>query len=206
MLEQEIKILLSENEYNLIESLSKNTGSKRVLQTNHYFDTDKFFFFGKDITIRVREKEEDYILTIKVTDLEKSDEKVKVSNEYDYKIDYQTFFRMTHDEHIVLEDYHLEQALESYKEEFLRIKYLGKLVTYRIKFKPEHKLPYVELDKNEYLGNIDWELECEINSIDELKQLEHWLNGISINIVKSKRGKYGRFIYSLKSEDSSALT
>jgi len=199
MLEQEVKVLLNETEFARLALLSKSRAGKQVIQTNHYFDTADFWFDKQAITIRIREKGDDYTITIKVTDLQNTNSKIKTSQEFNYPLDYQMFAKLIQSETgLNTHDFQFAPEINLYQEQLARIKYLGKLVTERTKFRPADNLPYVELDKNYYLDKVDWELECEISGTDELSQIETWLTANGIDIVLSKRGKNGRFIEYLK--------
>lgn len=200
MIEQEIKVLLDEAEFVRLALLSKNCNGRQVIQTNHYFDTADFWFDRQGISIRIREKEGNYSLTFKVTDSQSSNIKIKTSREFNYPLDSQTLIKLLRDEtSIDRSDFQFAPEIDIYQEQLARVKYLGKLVTERVKFRPAANLPEVELDRNCYLDTVDWELECELNSTAEMQQVEKWLTDIGIKLEKPAMSKNSRFIRCYKS-------
>ncbi|MFZ5989708.1 MAG: CYTH domain-containing protein [Bacillota bacterium] len=206
MIEKEFKILLDENDYYRIKELCTGRKSESKIQTNHYFDTESFFFDKKNVTLRVRETCNEYVLTVKIKDAKLYDEKIRVSDEYKFKISYTKFKGLTEKGDDICEiEPGLAQVFESWREQFSKARYLGKLTTDRTKLKPRDKVPYIELDKNEFLGCTDWELECEVESQEEIEAFEEWLKAENILPGKPVRGKYGRFLDRLKSTNDIKL-
>ncbi len=134
MKEFEKKLLLTEQEYHYVIN-HWNKFASVSLQTNYYFDTDDFIMNKCGITFRIREKNGTYKATIKRHHIEYSD----CSDEED--LDIKPFL----DPNVFLPyGVHLQ----------------GKLITERIILM---KSPTCELvlDRNSYLGTVDYELEIE---------------------------------------------
>jgi uncharacterized protein YjbK len=205
MTEKEFKILLNEDDYGSIKRLYGKCVSKDVVQINHYFDTDNFFFDEKGVTIRIRECLNRYILTVKVKNGRIHEGKIKVSTEHEFELDYTLFKQLTENiTNIYSVKPELGQIFKGWNEEFAGAKYLGNLTTKRTGLKPGDNIPYIELDFNEYLGHMDWELECEVSSQEEIDAFEGWFRTLNILAEKSLRGKYGRFLDRLKIYNSTS--
>ena len=134
MLEYEKKIILTYQEYMSILKF-KNKACNSYVQTNYYYDTDNFEMNEIGITYRIREKQGKYKATVKKHNFKNGKCNIEryayVKNERDTR-----FF---------------ENNL---------LKLQGALKTERIVFVPHDGIA-VALDKNLYLGVIDYELEVE---------------------------------------------
>ena len=195
MVEKEIKILLSENEFNKILVLSKAIEKKVVVHSNHYFDTDKFIFDKEGATIRIRQTGNEYFFSLKITDLKTKEKRLKVSNEYEFKIECTLLKELTENRISLLKAHpETKELLMSWGKELNNIKYMGKLITERTSIRPGIDMPYILLDKNMYLNSTDWELECEIENQHDAEVFEDWIKEMNIFGSISKRGKYGRFV------------
>ncbi|MGD9155599.1 MAG: CYTH domain-containing protein [Bacillota bacterium] len=208
ILECELKLMLDKAEYFRIDSFRKNNEVSQAVQINYYFDTADFWFDRNDLSIRIREKGSTYLLTFKVTDLQRSSAKIRVAQEYNYSLDYPAFCQLLQSvwPGMKMQSLGLHPALDAYKEQLAKVEYLGKLVTKRAKFKPSKELPRIELDQNLYLDFVDWELECEVSYSEEADQLEQWLMDLGIQLVRAKRGKQGRFVDRLQEVLRSSFT
>ncbi len=178
MQEKEIKILLTEEKYDLINSIFK--WDKKIVQTNHYY-IDKSSENMK-ITVRVREIDGEYKLQIKVpVSREKS---LHVNTEYELSlsslpevIPSETIYRLTE---IKMGD----------------CTYAGSLKTIRKVYNCD-EFTEICLDDNTYFGKRDYELEVEyINEIDEglLDILRQNLGSIDFKA----KGKVSRFMKEYK--------
>lgn len=129
--EYEKKVLLNKEEYYFL----LNRFKAKVLpdiQINYYYDTDNLAFAKSDITCRIREKNGEYIATVK-------SHKSKFNIENSKKVNRQwdtSFF------------------------DFCTLKYWGNLVTLRYKIKVCKEVE-ICLDQNIYLDDVDYELEVE---------------------------------------------
>lgn len=135
--EYEKKVLLSKEEYYFL----LNRVKAKVLpdiQINYYYDTENLAFAKSDITCRIREKNGEYIATVKSHNANFNIENSKkVNSQWDT-----SFF------------------------DFSTLKYWGNLVTLRHKIKPCKEVE-ICLDKNIYLDDVDYELEVEYTEGNE---------------------------------------
>lgn len=134
MLEFEKKSMLWEDEYRFLKEHRYSSG-KATFQINHYYDTDSFELDHQGITCRIREKNGICIATVKEHHLKGSDCSTETSrivkNRYD-----DTFFRN------------------------MDIRYQGSLETTRSVYYGRRGITIL-LDKNCYLGTVDYEMEIE---------------------------------------------
>lgn len=148
MTELEKKLLLTKNEYDyLMEHFgyeSPRPPKPRIKQINYYFDTDDLFMNRKNITCRIRLKDGKYRATMKQHS-QNSDHSIETEMEIYNGITSNSFTNMG-------------------------LKLQGKLETVRcIILKDE--ICEVALDKNEYLGHTDYELEIEY-ALDHEKEAQ----------------------------------
>lgn len=148
--EIEFKTLLSEREYLML--IEKFDGAKYNDQTNHYFDTPRFTIKAMDASLRVRERDGEFEITLK-----KKKRYARV--EYTVKISKEEFEEMkktgicTNPE--IAEE--LAALIDGQKiENFMS------LFTHRV------YLPYSNgvlfIDRSEYCGQVDYEMEYEAKS------------------------------------------
>ena len=141
MTEHEKKMLLTKNEYDYLKSQSENRDhlilKPIVKQINYYFDTDDFSMNSKNTTCRIRLKDGKYKGIMKQHSID-SDHSIETKVEiYDGLIS-NTFTEMG-------------------------LKLQGELITERCIIWQDTYCEVV-LDKNEYLGHVDYELEIEYMS------------------------------------------
>ncbi len=134
MIEYEKKILLSHEEYLVIEDMAPKC-TQIIKQINYYYDTDDFEMNRNGITCRIRAKDGRYIATIKQHGIGREDCNVEKSKEVSNEKDKSLFVGM---------DVNLK----------------GKVTTIRAIMFYDHRVK-VMLDKNTYLGVKDYELEVE---------------------------------------------
>lgn len=171
MIEKELKIMLSKFQY--YELLKYFDVGTQKIQKNYYFDDEFYSLFKKDITCRIRKREENLFLQVKYPS--KIEETYVQKKEYTVKI--HSFPRV------------LEQAFLASKGIFFniqdRLNIIGVLETLRYE-KEIDKYTKIVLDKNVYLGMIDYELEIEfqnennlITTVEQLEKLDLGLNTIN---------------------------
>lgn len=134
MLEYEKKILLTYEEYLAILNL-KNKPCNSYIQTNYYYDTDNFEMNERGITYRIREKQGRYKATIKTHNVKKG------------KCNFERYAYVANKNDSVY-----------FKNDLLKLH--GTLSTERTVYVPYDGIA-VALDKNLYLGVVDYELEIE---------------------------------------------
>ncbi len=142
MIENEFKIMLNSAQYEKLLSLYE--WDKTIVQTNHYYDTDDLALSKMHITCRVREIDGQFFLQMKFP-AEKEYSRVELEkplNDLPETIAADELLQHPHG-HAVLPE----------------VKRLGKLTTVRsVKHFDGAEL---DLDKSEYFGKVDHELEIE---------------------------------------------
>lgn len=145
-LEVTFRTLLSKNEYNRLSTLFEDKPAN--LQTNYYFDTTRFSLKAAEIVLRVRKREE-YELTLR---RKKGYNRVELTS----TITEEQFNNFVETGEIPSLEIQAELG-ELVKGQKI-VNYMS-LSTYRIFF--PHKHGILAIDKCEYLGEIDYELEFQ---------------------------------------------
>ncbi|MCR5350187.1 MAG: CYTH domain-containing protein [Acholeplasmatales bacterium] len=169
--EIEFKSFISEDNYN---SLLKEFGLENNIfkQINHYFDTDDEKLLKDMIVLRIREKGNNFKLTKKTRGESGNDET-----------------------HILLTKEKAQELLENgFNADIIGLPYdvklKAELTTYRC------STPYrngtIFLDRSEYYGHVDYEIEFEVDDLEQGKQdfyrfLEKHNIPYKESIKKSKR-------------------
>lgn len=134
MTECEKKLLLSEKAYNALMEQFSSSRKPIVTQVNYYFDTDDFAMSRQDTTCRIRLKDDQYQATMK-RHAAGTDQSTETEMEIYAGLDHNAFTDMG-------------------------LKLWGALTTHRCVLLKNPHLEVV-LDRNEYLGYTDYELEIE---------------------------------------------
>lgn len=134
MTECEKKLLLSEKAYNALMEQFSSSRKPIVTQVNYYFDTDDFAMSRQDTTCRIRLKDGHYQATMK-RHTAGTDQSTEAEMEIYAGLDHNAFTDMG-------------------------LKLWGALTTHRCVLLKNPHLEVV-LDRNEYLGYTDYELEIE---------------------------------------------
>lgn len=177
--EQELKIALSKAQY---DKLLKESGQLPVAQTNMYFYCDGQ---SVDTMVRLRLKLGAYTFCYKR--LLTNFNGVNVCDEREQAVDNDIAQTMLADG-ISPSQFAAFTGIQSDKT----YRFVGELVTWRTKFDYEHKWT-LELDKNEYLGETDYELECECDNLVLLEELKENLEqkfGIAFAPSKPKSERF----------------
>ena len=185
-LEIEFKADLSKEDYDsLISNFDK---SKIYRQINYYIDDDNLSISGKKCGLRIREKDGDFELTLKVPEIVG---KTEINQQISNKI-YENFAK--HNDFPVGEvKEYLEQKLGIMTT---TIHILGELITDRLDIK--YKTALISIDKSTYNSKTDYEIECEDSSLESAKaNLLDFLKKYHINYKESHGTKLRRFIESL---------
>lgn len=171
--EIERKIILTKDEYLNINDKFKMKEEK--IQVNYYFDTQDYSLAKKDETLRVRQSDQGLMLEYKFNKL--YSEMVRECQEYTFSI-----------KHLPLE-VSSDMITPFYNREKNKFFLQGQLVTHRKIFSLD--TVKICLDRNYYLGKIDFELEIEGKSeeiIEKNIEIFGWPH------VPSSIGKYKRFL------------
>lgn len=141
-LEREFKTGISETSYlNLIKEYQLE--DKRFLQINYYFDTDNLDLLKNDITLRIRQKGNQYKITAKIT---VGEGKKEIS--------------------VYLDEDKAKEMLEAGFDANIVginhfVKKVAELETLRVKM--PYKEGFLFFDKSTYSNKVDYEIEYEIN-------------------------------------------
>ena len=175
-METELKLMLDRQGY---EFWLQSATIRELRQVNHYFNLAEF----ENMMLRIREKEETYELTLKVSELEKAG--VFVNREMNYRIsqaDFSEYVKNGISTKLLNQIYNINLPLHT-------ADYLGSLTTYRsIVMWKDVKL---ELDKNEYFDVVDYEIECESDDLQTLEEIKEMLK--SKCVCSESRPKFERF-------------
>lgn len=160
--EQELKIALTKSQYN---KLLKVSGKMPLAQINMYFYCDGQ---PRNTMVRLRWKLGEYAFCYKK--LLSSDNGINVCDEREQVVDNVLAHNM-----IVRGITPVEFTSFTGIQTDKTFRLAGELTTWRIKFELERKWT-IELDKNEYLGAVDYELECECDNVLLLEELKTYLD------------------------------
>ena len=175
MREQEVKAMLSVNQYTFLKN--QFMFDDEFEQINSYYSDKNGIIDARNITIRVREKGNQFVLQVKERLSERGS--LHISNEYEKQIYGVPRF---------IGSSELSELCGSYLPD---VHLLDTLVTHRM-VKWWNKTTQICLDKNNYLGQVDYEVEIEYKNILEneiLSRFELW----DILFDKEICGKYHRF-------------
>ena len=190
-IEQELKMALSEREYNILLDVAK---VEPQLQTNYYFRCKAM---PDDLMVRLRKKGEEYILCYKRRlSLHNG---VAVCDERECEVS-ATFADSLCSRGITQAELKTLLGVDFLKELQAdlpkSLQMVGSMDTYRAKFKIEDWT--LELDKNEYLGKVDYELECENLYVEQLEKLKNYLFYAYGIIFRQSLPKVERFLRARK--------
>lgn len=163
-MEYEAKNLLTKQEYTRLFDHLNHTNNKPKTQINYYFETENFSLKNKGSALRIREKEGQFVVTLKQPKLDGILET------------HQTINLLTKNlwlNNQVTSVPEINPALEKLGIDYEQLKYWGQLKTVRLEIKVDDVL--IVLDKSFYHDQIDYELEIEAESnqraSDELNHL-----------------------------------
>lgn len=177
MIENEFKLLISEDEFNNIENklneLYKELCPVYKTHINYYYDTNDFYLNNNNTTLRVRAIGNENIMQLKI--VQNVINQTKTSKEYHKRLD---CIPKT------IESYSLPICIEGC------FKLLGSLKTERTSYIISDNIR-IDLDKNIYFNKIDFEIEIEYDKDEPLEIICYLTQGIPIY---KPIGKYMRFI------------
>lgn len=153
-LEIEAKVLVSKDEFfHLLKTLNLDF-SFAIKQTNYYFDTTDFKLSQNNYALRIREKKGEYEVTLKSTALEGVLETSYSISPSEFKLlkDNAKLFNSS-----------VIQILKKIDVFASELNYIGYLETFRLEMESDDSL--LCFDENYFNGNVDYEIECESNSL-----------------------------------------
>ena len=177
-LEREVKIMLTEDEFERV--LNTFEWEDSVEQTNYYYMDSEGKLAAEHINVRVREKNGAYSLQVKSL-VKNIDGGPSVHNEVEMKID------------CLPDKIDAGIVKEMTGTETSGVNMVGSLVTHRhICHRGDTGNIEVCLDKSNYLGLTDYELELEYTG-EALEQVMELAKALGLNTHRRPQGKMSRF-------------
>ena len=171
--EKEFKGMINLETY---EKLLAKGWENEILQINFYYTNDKLVN-KSDITVRIRCIRDKMLLQIKVR--EEQNDGIRLSSEYEKKLEF------IPDE---VSEKDLRDIWKDYKYD--NVKLIGFLITDR-KIVERNGIE-IDIDKNIYEGNIDYEIEFEYK--DDKAVIENIIADMELeDSIYQGKGKYERF-------------
>lgn len=190
--ENELKLLIPKETYQDLFQEAVNHQAVTVIQTNHYFDTLNYDISGKKLSLRIREKNNQYTLTLKVG--RKANGQSQSSDEYNKTIEEEQALAVING-FLPMESLLSDLPVKEVPIEGRPLLHMGQMTTKRTIYAPIPGLHPLELDQNDYLGIQDYELEWEYNQEEQVKAILDWLKQHHIQPESLKsRSKFGRFM------------
>ena len=169
--EFERKLIIGSGEYEeLSHYLSKHSKQENIMQINYYYDTPDFTLFNASETLRIRQIGDMLKLQYKYNKNYSGD--IRISDEYSEKI---------------------SELPKTITVNGVETQNIGFMLTERINFSLKNCI--ISLDKNLYLGIVDFEIEVETEKESDLPDI---LKNLTFNINSS--GKYSRFAEKLQNQ------
>ena len=189
------KVIVNEGEFRAVYDFLANNSFDdvaNIIQKNLYFDTENFYFFKRNISIKLRLINEVYVLIMKSVNLQDSS---KSKNEaITVELSEKTALAMILYGEVPekLKSFLVQQKMP------VNLTYKGAMVIKRTVFK--HKHFTVFLDQNDYLGHRDFELKVVSKDVEKIQSsLFEYLN----QFPDSKWSKYESFARGiLKTKDN----
>ena len=183
-IEIEAKCLITKEEYNQVIDFYKADKIKKIKQTNYYIDTEDLKLKQFGMALRIREKENDFELTLKAPLAEGLLEKNEIISWKQYE---------TYKEDNVFPDCPLVDFIKMLNIKVEDLKILTQLTTDRIEIKDIDESGVLSIDKNSYNNVIDYELEFEGPSIEKASAvLEKICLDAKINYIANTKSKQSR--------------
>ena len=182
MLETEYKSLLTEEEYNKIACHYSWDWIKE--QTNHYYSDDESILARNRVMFRVRVKDDRSVIQVKLH--KNVNSPLQICEELEYPADGVPE---------VIEDGEKYTGIKTGT-----LKNLGSTVTLRHS-KMWDSRTEICLDKTEYLGITDYEIEIEYTGEKIPEELLAELTALGVEFKENSVGKYTRFLRALNNKN-----
>lgn len=188
-LEIEYKTLLSLSEFDQLRKRFSHI--KPVRQTNHYFDTTDLKLRGNKLSLRLRTFDDAAEMTLKIPQ--------KVGNlEHNISLTSEEGMAILAGRSLPQNCINIQSILDILKDyaiDAADIQLLGSLTTIRREY--QTPIGLMALDKNDYSGKTDYELELEVNDAETGEQnFNHFLKENNIE-YRYARSKVVRFLESI---------
>lgn len=178
-LEQELKLQLTEREYNILQKVAN---VQPVEQINYYFAPKRC---NANVMLRLRQKGSNFIACFKQRITHANG--VMVSDEKECELE------GSYAQTLIKRGITAKEATNFFQTDFSQdFFYLGTLTTYRTKFALGEWT--LELDKNEYFNVTDYELECESDKVESLMKLKSYLTYTYAIAIRPSVTKFQRFL------------
>lgn len=181
MVEKEYKTLVSHKQYECIKLMFQWT--KCIIQKNYYFDTDEMYCLRNDITVRIRQKKNDYYLQVKMP--------IRYEGGLHIKKEYQK--ELHHLKDLITSIEFKELSIPMHIPDVMQI---GNLTTERLEYNINGTT--LCLDRSVYNNIVDYEVEVEYcgeyvdsNLLDKVMS-----TGVTFDV--KTEGKFTRFCKTLK--------
>lgn len=173
-IEIEAKVLVSQADYRKLTQLFLD--SPRYIQTNYYIDTDDRKLAKEGVSVRIRERQGNYELTVKTPLSQGRLEKNTpiTMNEFAALRDFEEFPKGDIARFLTMLDFDVTE-----------LKILTSLSTERIDV--DYKGGLLSLDRNAYSGHTDYEIEFEYNNLAGAEKILGELlaaNGVPVSFSK----------------------
>ena len=152
-IEIEYKVLLTEEQFKILE-VELPFPEHPIIQINHYFDTFNFLLKSYHSSVRIREIDKQYTLTLK----QPKDQHILETNDY---LTEKEFISWLNGDPIA--KHHTSKRLAQLGIVERELTYFGSLQTERKEFSSQ-QISYC-LDKSSYNGITDYELELEVPEV-----------------------------------------
>lgn len=180
MVETEYKLLLTQQRFDdLMKQLISKAPHKKKLQMNYYYDTANFDLYKIGNSLRIRQVGS--VLKLQYKEDKEKKETGRTSVEHEVSV-------------LSLPPIISASRFATIPLSYSEYNYIGNLVTERTEF--DYYAAKIMLDKNMYLGRIDFEIEIEYTNIKHLYKIIEDLH-LSLNEYNNMPGKYSRFIMCL---------
>lgn len=183
-IEIEYKNLLTSDEFTLLMNHFNLSSGDFISQENHYFDTIDFSLKAHQSALRIRKKQDKYILTLK------QPHRQGLLETHQHLTNEQAYF-LLNSETMQMIDGEVKEAIRLIGVNPDKLLYLGFLKTDRIEIKDCENI--LVLDHSFYLNRDDYEIEYEVQ--DPVKGKERFLEILKQhNIpVRATKNKIQRF-------------
>lgn len=187
-LEIEYKSMLNKAEFNRMEALFSHVPA--VTQTNYYFDTDDFIMRKKHLSLRIRTFDKGAELTLKIP---------REVGTLEHNIDLSRQEARSIIESCHFPDSTIKALIHEQGVDCDQLRNLGHLTT--VRREKETPIGLMALDKNNYAGRIDYELELEVeDAIKGKADFKAFLVEHDIDL-KYAKSKVARFCSTLKQKE-----
>ena len=189
-MEYEARVMISEEQYHAMISYYKNSKKEKKysVNVNTYFDYDDLSLTNNHIVLRARNiSDKEYELTLKAKQ-EKGDIEINhalTSNEYNIILN----------NHII-PDSNVKEELVKQGIDFTKLKLIATLRTERLEL--QYKRFLLVIDKNEFRGRVDYNVEVESDSKNSAKRyLIQKIRPFGVTYKKGYISKSRRAIFDL---------